>query len=130
MMRRAMAALVAVGPAAIAAAACPPTARDGRPLSSGPVAIAWRADPPRLAARQAFAIRVRLCPDTAHLVSLDATMPEHGHGMNYRPTLTALGGGQWRADGLLWHMSGRWELRFEVADGEQTWRLRDTVLLP
>ena len=30
-----------------------------------------------------------------------------------------VGEGQWRAEGLLWHMAGRWELAFEVESLEK-----------
>jgi hypothetical protein len=41
-------------------------------------------------------------------------MPAHRHGMNYRPTVAARGGGRYRAEGLLLHMPGAWEFRFDV----------------
>ena len=34
--------------------------------------------------------------------------------MNYRPTLAAKGGGRYVAEGLMFHMPGRWELSFDV----------------
>ena len=57
-------------------------------------------------------------------------MPEHKHSMNYRPTIRALGDGQWRVEGLLWHMSGRWELRLDVLVQGQPHTLRQSVTLP
>ncbi|MEM7293388.1 MAG: FixH family protein [Pseudomonadota bacterium] len=45
-------------------------------------------------------------------ISVDATMPAHGHGMNYRPTVAATGPSEYRVQGLLLHMQGLW--RFEV----------------
>jgi hypothetical protein len=56
-------------------------------------------------------------------------MPEHQHGMNYRPSLKARGGGRWRAEGLMFHMAGRWELRFDVEAGGRVERLRESVTL-
>ena len=56
-------------------------------------------------------------------VRIDARMPEHGHGMNYRPSLQARGPGRWRAEGLMLHMAGRWELSFELRRGDQVDRL-------
>jgi cytochrome c peroxidase len=50
-------------------------------------------------------------------------MPEHRHGMNYAPAVKALGPGRWRAEGLMFHMPGRWELTFEVTAGGATDRL-------
>ena len=37
--------------------------------------------------------------------------------MNYRPSVVALGPGRWRADGMMFHMPGRWEVRLDVAGG-------------
>jgi hypothetical protein len=45
---------------------------------------------------------------------VDAQMPEHRHGMNYRPTVSATGNGRYVAEGLLFHMPSRWQLRFDV----------------
>ena len=70
-----------------------------------------------------------MCPVHTQLLRVDAHMPEHRHGMNYRSTLQPLGGGRWRAEGLLWHMPGRWELVLEAMLGERKVRLTQTVLL-
>jgi hypothetical protein len=89
----------------------------------------WQAEPAPLRVGQPFALVVTLCPAQAQLLRVDAHMPEHRHGMNYRPTLQPLGNGQWRAQGLLWHMPGRWELVLETALDEQKQRLTQTVQL-
>jgi len=94
------------------------------------VQLAWRAEPAAIVVGQPFELWVTLCPATAPLQRVDATMPEHRHGMNYRPSLQDLGGGRWRAQGLLWHMAGRWELRLDVAAAGATHTLRQVVELP
>lgn len=114
-------------PAALAA--CPPTEADGAPLQAGPVQLAWRAQPGPVDTGQPFALHVQLCPAQAVLTRVDASMPEHRHGMNYRPSLHPLGGGRWRVDGLLWHMAGRWELRFDVQHGGSTRTARQDLVL-
>ena len=91
---------------------------------------AWQADPAPIAVGRPFALLLSLCPVQAQLLRVDATMPDHRHGMNYRPTLQDLGGGRWRVEGLLWHMSGRWELRMDVSLQDQTQVLRHLVTLP
>lgn len=48
---------------------------------------------------------------------VDAHMPEHKHGMNYQPSVSSRGTGLYRAEGLMFHMPGRWELVFELRDG-------------
>ncbi len=114
---------------ALAQAACPPGPEDGALLAAGPVSMAWRAEPAQVVQGRPFAVLLTVCPPQAVLTVVDATMPEHRHGMNYRPSLQPLGDGRWRADGLLWHMSGRWELRFDVRHDGRTHTLRTDVVL-
>jgi len=121
-------AAAAVG-AAHAACALPPQA--GARLDAGPVQLAWRTEPAVRRVGEPFELFVSLCPAQARLTRVDATMPEHRHGMNYRPTIQPLGEGLWRAEGLLWHMSGRWELRLDVAAADgSTHTVRQAVTLP
>lgn len=65
---------------------------------------------------QHFALDIAVCaaPGVAVPTSLrvDADMPAHRHGMNYKPTVQALGDGRFVAQGLMFHMPGRWRLRF------------------
>jgi hypothetical protein len=56
-------------------------------------------------------------------------MPEHGHGMNRVPKIEAKEGGRFRAEGLLFHMPGRWELYFDVTRGALTERAQTDVHL-
>ena len=46
-------------------------------------------------------------------VTVDAWMPDHGHGMNTRPE-TAGAGAAWTTTGMLFHMPGDWELVVEL----------------
>lgn len=46
--------------------------------------------------------------------TLDAGMPSHGHGMNYTPVTTQLGGGKAHAKGLMFHMPGEWQVTVNV----------------
>jgi hypothetical protein len=62
-------------------------------------------------------------------IILDAQMPAHGHGMNYRPTTERLGPGRFRATGLMLHMPGRWRLTFDLVQGERRTRLTHDVSL-
>ncbi len=50
-------------------------------------------------------------------LAIDAGMPQHGHGMNRVPKIEKLPDGGFRAEGLLFHMPGKWELYFDVARG-------------
>lgn len=116
-MRRAAALAAAVLPAW--AAACEPALRGAgvRTIEGKRYALAWRAPTP-LPLAEFFAIDFALCARDGDRIDapprVDATMPEHGHGMNYRPAVTTQGNGRFRADGLLLHMPGRWQLSFAV----------------
>lgn len=115
------------GAFAAPALACP---IDGAKLAAGGVQAAWQVVGAPIAVGRHFALDLRVCPADAVLERVDAVMPEHRHGMNYRPSVKALGDGRWRAEGLMFHMAGRWELRLDVAQGGRTERLREAIVLP
>jgi hypothetical protein len=125
----AVALFVAVAVGGKAAAECTLPDRAGTALNDGTVGLAWQAVPAPIEVSRPFQLQVRLCPSQARLLRVDATMPEHRHGMNYRPSVRALGGDLWQVDGMLWHMSGRWELRFDVASDDREHTLRQSVTL-
>ena len=66
-------------------------------------------------------------PAAVATVRVDAQMPEHRHGMNYRPRVSARGDGLYVAEGLLFHMPGRWHLLFDVERGGRTERLEAEI---
>jgi hypothetical protein len=123
--------LLADTPAGGACAAPPGFAPRGR-LESGGVRVLFRTDP-AIAVGQHFTVDAVLCaptPGTAVTgLRVDAWMPEHGHGMNYRAAVTPQGGGRYLAEGLLFHMPGRWELRFDVEIDGRVERLAAEVVL-
>ena len=93
--------------------------------------VAFRTLPPVIEIGRHFALDVRVCADGAPpvLARVDADMPEHRHGMNYRPSLAARGDGRYLAEGLLFHMPGRWRLSLDVErDGRRTRLATDIVL--
>jgi len=98
--------------------ACQPSLRgDGvQRLEGKQHVVAWRAPAP-VPLAQFFTIEFAACArggDEIRPPRVDATMPQHGHGVNYRPTVEALGNGRFRASGLLLHMPGAWQLSFVV----------------
>ncbi|MFT3818547.1 MAG: hypothetical protein QM750_13065 [Rubrivivax sp.] len=99
-------------------------ARHRQQISAGAQQLAWAPQPGPLRAGRMFAVEVVLCPAGATLGKVDAEMPAHRHGMNYRPTIRALGDGRFRAEGLLLHMPGRWRFSFEL-DGLRLSQERD-----
>jgi hypothetical protein len=49
--------------------------------------------------------------------------------MNRLPRMITLGDGRFRAEGMLFHMEGSWELYFDVGDGPLTERGQAEVFL-
>jgi len=49
-------------------------------------------------------------------VAVRGWMPEHGHGLVARPVVTEQGDGHYRAEGVLLHMRGSWDLIVDVVD--------------
>ena len=96
------------GPAALAHGTAPVTGPGG-------AVVRWRPEPQPIPLNQWFAVDVELTPPgRGRLLGLDAQMPAHGHGMNVRPDLFTPGPGRLRAEGLIWHMPGDWELAVDV----------------
>ena len=93
--------------------------------------IAYATTPTPVEVGKHFVVDFAVCPrGSAKLpqsVRVDANMPEHRHGMNYRPGVTTLQPGLYRAEGLLFHMPGRWELTFDVVAGNTTERLAGSM---
>ena len=91
---------------------------DARRIEQPTFVLAYKTTPAPVPVGKHFAIDFVLCPRDGNPlpaeVRVDATMPEHKHGMNYRPSVAPLGAGRWRAEGLMFHMPGRWELVFEL----------------
>ena len=110
-------------PAASAAAVCgSELAQKGRrQVASARHQLVFVLQPAPAVGRH-FGLDLAVCPlgDASLPLALrvDADMPAHRHGMNYRPTVRRLGEGRYRVEGLLFHMAGQWRLFFELsADG-------------
>ena len=131
--RRIAAALVACAPAI--AGACTPDLPGGsvERLESARFAVAFRTRPERVAVGRHFDVEFAICARDGRGmpegIRLDAQMPEHRHGMNYRPAIRAEAPGRYRAEGLMFHMPGRWEYLFELRSAGVTDRLARSVVL-
>lgn len=127
-MTRRAATLAVAGLASLAAAAASACGESfgasAQRAESERYVIAWRTRPAPPPQGQHFDVDVEVCPkagaEAPESVRVDAHMPEHRHGMNYRPMVTARGPSTWRAEGLLFHMPGRWEYVFELRAGNRT----------
>jgi hypothetical protein len=120
-------AFVATVLAANTAAACtPPAVGTGwQQLESARYIVAFRPQAAP-AVGQLFALDLALCAKSGALpqrIQVDAHMPAHRHGMNYRPSLQPVAEGVYRAEGLMLHMPGRWEFLFDLSADGRTDRL-------
>ena len=111
---------------------CP--ALDGaRRLESDRYVLSYRTRPAKLAVSQHFLVELLICPKGGQPapedVRVDGFMPEHNHGMNYRAAVKPAEGGRYLADGLMFHMPGRWDFIFEVRGGGKTDRMISTIML-
>lgn len=95
--------------------------------------LAWRTDPPAIRVGEPFAVELAVCRRSGaagpEALAVDAHMPAHRHGMNYAPALRRTAPGRYRADGLLLHMPGEWELWFDLGAGGDAERLTGRVQL-
>ena len=81
-------------------------------------AIAYITQPARINVGELFSLDATLCPKpgagAVRAFKVDAGMPEHRHGMNYLPSVLRTGDNAYTANGLMFHMPGRWQFVFEV----------------
>ena len=118
---------------AAAAQTCAHGIPGGRTLESERYVIAYRTAPSPIPMGRHFTLDFVVCarggaaePET---VRVDAYMPEHRHGMNYKALVKPMQRGRYHAEGLMFHMPGRWELQFDVGNAGASVRLTDTLLL-
>lgn len=69
-------------------------------------------------------------PYVADSALIDSWMPHHRHGMNVAPSISSEGPGRWRAEGMLMHMSGLWEIDVDLERGGRSERAQWMVDLP
>jgi hypothetical protein len=62
-------------------------------------------------------------------VLVDARMPAHFHGMNRAAKVARGSGNTWKAEGLVFHMPGHWELYVDITEGGVTERAQTDVNL-
>ena len=58
-------------------------------------------------------------------LALNANMPAHGHGMNYRISVVETASRQYKAEGFLFHMPGSWQVtgRVDYSNKTQTFEI-------
>ncbi len=102
-----------------------------RTIQSARYAIAFVTLPDPVPVGQHFIVAFAVCPrgnaTMPDSVRVDATMPAHRHGMNYRPSVSSPQPGIYRGEGLMFHMPGRWDLTFDLVFAGATERLATTL---
>lgn len=80
--------------------------------------IALHTIPKAIVVGEPFSVSMWICEKTGATyngtVSANATMPMHKHGMNYEPSIEALGNGSYLLNGFVFHMQGKWQFLFEI----------------
>ena len=91
----------------------------------------WRFVPAQPKVGEFFAIEFTMCPrgapTSAEVFRIDAIMPAHKHGMNFQPKIAMISPGIYRAEGLMFHMPGTWQLIFEQRTPSGPMRVTATV---
>ena len=128
-MKRLVCALVVAAAAPAFAAECVASLESGKTIDSPRYRVAYRTDPPKLEVGKPFAVDLIVCSKQPGLkldeVRVDAHMPEHRHGMNYKASVKLQAEpGRYRAEGLMFHMPGHWEFLFDVRDAKGIERLK------
>ena len=103
--------------------------------NDGAWAVRWCTVPEELPLNEPFVVEAQVIPlsktalPEGLILEVDAAMPEHRHGMNRLPRMISQGDGLFRAEGMLFHMEGRWELYFDITEEELTERGQTEVFL-
>ena len=103
---------------------------EGTRLESPRFALAFK--PGTISVARHFTLEIAVCAKAGvepESIRVDALMPEHRHGMNYAPRVQPLGPGRWRAEGLMFHMPGKWEFVFELRAAGATDRMTQGYVL-
>jgi hypothetical protein len=133
MAARAVAGLVAALAAASAAAqpcAAPAGFAPSGRIESRDTVLLYRTVPATIEIGKHFAVDAVVCSQAApSALRVDAQMPAHRHGMNYRARVSPQGDGRYRAEGLLFHMPGKWQFVFDVERPGRTERLTADVVV-
>jgi hypothetical protein len=125
-----LAAALAVGSAAADPCVAPAGFTPAGRVESRDAVLLYRTDPPRIEVGKHFAVDMVVCSQPVPSgLRVDAQMPAHRHGMNYRARVAPQGDGRYRAEGLLFHMPGKWQFVFDLERPSRTERLTADVVV-
>jgi hypothetical protein len=120
-------------PPATAAEGCAPASPAQGRTESARYVLLFDPRPGPIAVGRDVSLEIRVCPRVGALaprgLRVDAVMPAHRHGMNYRASITPRGDGRFLAQGLVFHMPGHWQLLFDVESAAGSERLAADLVL-
>lgn len=96
------------------------------------VRLRYKFEPETPDVSERFVMDIAICSDNQPFLGplkVDADMPEHGHGLNYRPRVSAVAAGAYKAEGLLLHMRGDWRFKFVLNTKQGPLRLESRYRL-
>ena len=77
--------------------------------------------PDKVSVGKPFSMTLSVClkdgNQFAGKVKINAMMPMHKHGMNYKPTVKKVSTGKFEIKGFVFHMPGQWQYMVELVDG-------------
>ncbi|MEH6403823.1 MAG: FixH family protein [Sneathiella sp.] len=95
--------------------------------------LSYKTEPSKISVSKPFSLHVKVCetgqtPYKANL-KLDATMPKHRHGMNFTPKISKQSSGLFLIEGMLLHMPGEWQYKFDLKGKDRKVQLTKDFLL-
>ena len=127
-VRLALGVMLAVGAGAtVSAMECGARVADGVRVAFGEaIYVKFKLEPAPPALGDLFVVKALVC-SRAHarldgMLSADAVMPAHGHGMNYAVKTSAAVNGAAMLEGFLWQMPGLWRMPFRLEAVGATYR--------
>lgn len=133
MFLRFTAMVLGIASAASAIAQDCPGLDGARKIESDRYVLSYRTEPSKIAVGQHFTLELAVCPKGGQpgpeTIGVDGFMPEHNHGMNYKPVVKPAGARRYNVAGLMFHMPGKWEFIFDIRGGGKMDRLKDPIML-
>lgn len=98
------------------------------PVVADDLVVTWSSDEePRINEMHSWVLHVQTeegIPVEGATIEVEGGMPEHDHGLPTRPRVTAeLGDGDYRLDGLRFHMRGYWEVVVSITTDDGNFKV-------
>ncbi|MEH6475755.1 MAG: hypothetical protein V7727_08695 [Sneathiella sp.] len=92
-------------------------------------AVSVTTIPAQVMVGKPFSVRVSVCSKKGQSflgdIKINAMMPMHKHGMNYKPSIEKISDGKFEMKGFVFHMPGKWQYKIDLKQGDSS----DKVLI-